>query len=157
MPSGPDRAPVPGSAVLSRVEREVTVLLRRSMEDVWAAGYGSDPAVDRFTYSVLALLDEHGPQDLTTLTARLGLTKATASRRVSRLSGAGLVATEPEGRAMRVALTPAGDAQVAHVRGGRTARLGEVLAGWSPEDGDALAALLHRLNTDLDSHRRLPS
>ena len=88
--------------MLSRVEREVTVLLRRSMEDVWAAGYGSDPA-------------------------------------------------------MRVALTPAGDAQVAHVLGGRTARLGEVLAGWSTEDGDAHATLLRRPNTDLDSHRRLPS
>lgn len=145
------------TAVLARVEREVTVLLRRTLEEVWAVGYGDDPAVDRFTYSVLALLDEHGPQDLTTLTARLGLTKPTASRRVARLSAAGYVATESHGRAMRVALTGAGDAQVRHVRGGRATRMGDVLAHWSAEDGDALATLLNRLNVDLDAHRRLPS
>ncbi|MCW2719741.1 MAG: hypothetical protein QOG20_6798 [Pseudonocardiales bacterium] len=139
---------------LARVEREITVLIRRTLEEVWAGGYGDGP-VDRYTYPVLALLDEHGPQGLGELTRRLGVSKPTASRHVAKLGAAGLVSTRPDRdpRAVLVALTPAGDEQVARVRDIRHAGLRTVLSGWSDADGDALATLLSRLNVDLDRQR----
>ncbi|MFC4947811.1 MarR family winged helix-turn-helix transcriptional regulator [Pseudonocardia sp. GCM10023141] len=141
---------------LARVEREITVLLRRTLEEVWAGGYGNGP-VDRYTYPVLALLHEHGPQGLTELTRRLGISKPTTSRHVARLGAAALVATAPDRgdpRAVVVTLTPQGGAQVARVRTARRERLREVLRSWSDADGEALADLLARLNLDLDAHRR---
>jgi DNA-binding MarR family transcriptional regulator len=140
---------------IGRVEREITVLIRRTLEAVWANGYGDEP-VDRFTYPVLALLDGHGPLGLTELAHRLGLTKPTTSRHVARLAAAGLVATRPDGRDVRallVVLTPAGDGVVARLRAARHERLAEVLSGWNDQDRDVLGALLARLNVDLDAHR----
>lgn len=152
----------PDTRVLARVEREVTVLLPRSLEAVWASGTATTPDVDRFSYSVLVLLDEHGPQDLTELTGRPGLTKPTASRRVARLGRAGGDRTRrPRAPdvlpAQRVALTGAGDRRVAMVRAGRAERLADVLGEWTADGGATLARLLNRPNSDLDAHRRLPS
>lgn len=131
----------------ARVEREITVLLRRTLEQVWAGGYGGGP-VDRFTYPVLALVDEHGPLGLGELSYRMGVTKPTVSRHVARLAGAGLVATRPDRdpRAVRVVLTATGDAQVARVRTARAAALAQMVGDWPDGDVAALADLLGRLN-----------
>jgi DNA-binding MarR family transcriptional regulator len=153
VPERPDQLVV-GSVTLARVEREITVLLRRTFEEVWSTGYGDGP-VDRWTYPVLALLDEHGPQGLTELTRRLGVTKPTVSRHVAKLGMAGLVTTRPDRdpRAVVVVLTPAGDEQVARVSDIRREGMRDVLAGWSDADSDTLALLLARLNHDLDQRR----
>jgi DNA-binding MarR family transcriptional regulator len=140
---------------IEQVEREVTVLIRRTLEAVWASGYGDAP-VDRYTYPVLSLLDGHGPLGLAELAHRLGLTKPTTSRHVARLAAAGLVATRADlrdVRALLVVLTPAGDGVVARLRAARRERLAAVLSGWSDQDRDTLGALLARLNVDLDAHR----
>jgi DNA-binding MarR family transcriptional regulator len=145
---------VTGDAV-GRVEHEITVLLRRTLEDVWSRGYGDGP-IDRFTYPVLALLDEHGPLGLSDLTARLGLSKPTVSRQVTRLAAADLVATRPDRRdprAVSVSLTAAGEEQVRRVRDMRRRSLSAVLASWTETDSHTLAALLARLNADLDDLR----
>lgn len=130
------------------------MLVRRTLEEVWSSGYGAGP-VDRYTYPVLALVDEHGPQGLGELTRRLGVSKPTASRHVAKLAAAGLVTTRPDRdpRAVLVELTAAGGAQVARVRDVRRAGLAAVLTGWSDGDGDTLATLLARLNADLDRRR----
>ncbi|NMH98133.1 MarR family winged helix-turn-helix transcriptional regulator [Pseudonocardia acidicola] len=162
MPDRPDPVGVTSVTVaghsdsLPVLEREVTVLIRRSMESLWSAGYGEHPEVDRYTYPVMVLLDEHGPQRLTVLTRRLGHSKPTVSRQVSRLSRAGLVATRPDERDPRsvvVRLTRAGAARVEAVRQARLAPLREVLAAWPEEDRDALAVLLSRFNADLAGYR----
>jgi DNA-binding MarR family transcriptional regulator len=142
------------SDAIGRVERELTVFLRRTLEVVWSSGYGGEP-VDRYTYPVLVLIDEHGPLGLGELATRLGLTKPTMSRHVARLGGAALVATRPDQRdprAVVVHLTPDGAERVERVREVRRRTLGEVLADWSGADSEALAQLLARLNTDLDRH-----
>jgi DNA-binding MarR family transcriptional regulator len=139
---------------IGRVEREVTFLIRRTLETVWSSGYGEAP-VDRYTYPVLALLDSHGPQGLGELTRRLGISKPTTSRHVARLTEAALVSSRPDPRdvrAMEVTLTERGAAQVARLRAARHAQLAAVLADWSEGDRDGLATLLARLNSDLDKH-----
>jgi DNA-binding MarR family transcriptional regulator len=156
VPEHPDRPSVTllTQDSVGRVERELTVFLRRSLEAVWSRGYGDGP-VDRYTYPVLALLDEHGPLGLGELATRLGLTKPTMSRHVARLGGGTLVTTRPDRRDTRaviVVLTPEGAERVERVREVRRRTLGTVLANWSGADSEALAHLLARLNTDLDRH-----
>lgn len=141
---------------LHRLEHEITVLIRRTVEPVWSGGYGAHDAVDRYTYPVLAALDENGEQSLTVLTGRLGVSKPTASRQVSRLSRAGLVDVRPDARDSRsvvIALTPQGLAQRELVRQARLGPLHAVLEGWPQTDRDTLGSLLARFNTDLDDYR----
>lgn len=138
---------------LHSLEKQITLLVRRTMESVWSHGYGTNDAVDRYTYPVLMLLDDEGPLSLTALTGKLGVSKPTASRQVSRLSRAGLVDVSPherDPRSVSVTLTPAGLAARDQVREARLAPLREVIAHWPTHDRDSLAELLDRFNTDLD-------
>jgi DNA-binding MarR family transcriptional regulator len=154
--TGPITAEEVGLDSLHRLEHEITVLIRRTVESVWAGGYGTHEAVDRYTYPVLAALDEHGEQSLTVLTGRLGVSKPTASRQVSRLSRAGLVGVRPDERDSRsvvITLTAEGLAQREVVRGARLGPLHAVLEGWPKGDREALGALLARFNGDLDEYR----
>lgn len=147
----------PGEESLHSLEKQITLLVRRTMESVWAHGYGPHDAVDRYTYPVLMLLEDSGPLSLTALTGRLGVSKPTASRQVSRLSRAGLVEVSPQEadpRSVSVALTPAGAAARERVRAARLAPLREVIAHWPESDRDALAELLDRFNTDLELFQR---
>jgi len=153
--AGPE-APAEGLDSLHRLEHEITVLIRRTVESVWAGGYGAHEAVDRYTYPVLAALDENGDQSLTVLTGRRGVSKPTASRQVSRLSRAGLVAVRPDTRDSRsvvVSLTPEGLTQREVVRQARLRPLHTVLESWPREDRESLGALLARFNGDLDDYR----
>lgn len=138
---------------LQQLEKQITLLVRRTMESVWANGYGPNDAVDRYTYPVLLLLDEEGDHSLTALTAKLGVSKPTASRQVSRLARAGLVEVTPherDPRSVSVALSAAGTAARNEVRRARLAPLREVMEHWPEGDRDALASLLDRFNTDLE-------
>ncbi|WP_344413392.1 MarR family winged helix-turn-helix transcriptional regulator [Pseudonocardia ailaonensis] len=159
MTTGPVATTEPGHeshGSLEQLEHEITVLIRRTVEPVWAGGYGAHEAVDRYTYPVLASLDENGEQSLTVLTGRLGVSKPTASRQVSRLSRAGLVDVRPDERDSRsviVSLTAAGVAQREVVRGARLRPLHAVMEGWGEEDRHQLGNLLARFNSDLDDYR----
>ena len=154
-PTGPRRSSAEES--LYSLEKQITLLVRRTMESVWAHGYGTNEAVDRYTYPVLMLLDDEGSLSLTALTGKLGVSKPTASRQVSRLSRAGLVDVAPherDPRSVSVTLTPAGLAAREQVRAARLAPLRDVIAHWPDADRDALAGLLDRFNTDLDQYLR---
>jgi DNA-binding MarR family transcriptional regulator len=138
---------------LHSLEKQITLLVRRTMESVWSHGYGPNEAVDRYTYPVLMLLDEEGPHSLTALTAKLGVSKPTASRQVSRLARAGLVEVSPhqrDPRSVSVALTDAGATARDQVRSARLAPLREVMDQWPDSDRQALAGLLDRFNADLE-------
>lgn len=142
---------------LHALEKQITLLVRRTMESVWAHGYGTHDAVDRYTYPVLMLLDDEGALSLTALTGKLGVSKPTASRQVSRLSRAGLVEVSPherDPRSVSVTLSPAGLAAREQVRAARLAPLRDVIAHWPDADRDALAGLLGRFTTDLDLYLR---
>jgi DNA-binding MarR family transcriptional regulator len=138
---------------LQSLEKQITLLVRRTMESVWSHGYGPNEAVDRYTYPVLMLLDEEGPHSLTALTSKLGVSKPTASRQVSRLARAGLVEVSPherDPRSVSVSLTDAGAAARDEVRTARLAPLREVMDHWPDTDREALAGLLDRFNNDLE-------
>lgn len=136
---------------MGRVEREISMLMHRGPEAVWPCG-DADEAVDRYTYPLLALVERHGSLELGQISRYLGVTKSTVSRRIGRLSAAGLVSGRPaprDPRAVIIDLTRGGMETVHRIRSARHGGLGELLGCWAEPDLHALAILLERLNDDL--------
>ena len=93
--------------------------------------------------ATLASIEGLGPQRLTALAAREGVTQPAMTQLISRLEDAGQVRRESDpddGRVVLVAITDEGRATLAHRRDSRAARLADVLARLSPEHLAALSA-----------------
>jgi DNA-binding MarR family transcriptional regulator len=99
--------------------------------------------------ATLASLERLGPQRLTVLAAREGVTQPAMTQLISRLEEAGLVrreASQEDGRVVLVVITDEGRAVLAHRRAGRTQRLAGIVAQLAPEHRAALAAALPALD-----------
>jgi DNA-binding MarR family transcriptional regulator len=93
--------------------------------------------------ATLASIERFGPQRLTALAAREGVTQPAMTQLISRLEDAGLVRREShpdDGRVVLVAITDEGRAMLANRRDSRAARLAVILAQLSPEHLAALCA-----------------
>ena len=99
--------------------------------------------------ATLAGIERLGPQRLTLLAAREGVTQPAMTQLISRLEESGLVRREPspdDGRVVMVAITEQGRATLAHRRSARTERLAGIIAQLSPDHRAALAAALPALD-----------
>ena len=93
--------------------------------------------------ATLASVESLGPQRLTALAAREGVTQPAMTQLISRLEDAGQVRRESDpddGRVVLVTITDEGRATLAHRRDSRAARLAAILAQLSPEHLAALSA-----------------
>jgi DNA-binding MarR family transcriptional regulator len=91
--------------------------------------------------ATLTAIERFGPQRLTALAAREGVTQPAMTQLISRLEDAGQVRRESDpddGRVVLVTITDDGRATLAHRRESRASRLAVILAQLSP---DHLAAL----------------
>ena len=91
--------------------------------------------------ATLAGIERLGPQRLTVLAAREGVSQPAMTQLISRLEDAGQVCRESDpddGRVVLVTITDEGRATLAHRRDSRATRLAVILAQLSP---DHLAAL----------------
>jgi len=99
--------------------------------------------------ATLASIERLGPQRLTLLAAREGVTQPAMTQLISRLEEYGLVRREPspdDGRVVLVAITEQGQATLAHRRSARAERLAGIIAQLSPDHRAALAAALPALD-----------
>ena len=99
--------------------------------------------------ATLAGIERLGPQRLTLLAAREGVTQPAMTQLISRLEESGLVRRQPspdDGRVVLVAITEQGRAPLAHRRSARTERLAGIIAQLSPDHSAALAAALPALD-----------
>ena len=99
--------------------------------------------------STLASLERLGPQRLTQLAAREGVTQPAMTQLISRLEDSGLVrreASQEDGRVVLVVITDDGRAMIARRRAGRNERLAGIIAQLSPGHQEALAAALPALD-----------
>jgi DNA-binding MarR family transcriptional regulator len=106
--------------------------------------------------ATLASVERLGPQRLTLLAAREGVTQPAMTQLISRLEESGLVRREPspdDGRVVLVAITEQGRATLARRRSARAERLAGIIAQLSPDHRAALAAALPALDA-LASVRR---
>ncbi|HET9081465.1 MAG TPA: MarR family transcriptional regulator [Trebonia sp.] len=98
--------------------------------------------------ATLAGIERLGPQRLTSLAAREGVTQPAMTQLISRLEDAGLVrrkASPEDGRVVLVVITGEGRATLAQRRARRTERLAGLLVQLGPGHRDALARALPAL------------
>ena len=99
--------------------------------------------------ATLAGLERLGPQRLTVLAVREGVTQPAMTQLISRLEESGLVrrqASPEDGRVVLVVITDEGRAMLAHRRAARTERLTGIIARLDPEHRAALASALPALD-----------
>ncbi|MET8263670.1 MarR family winged helix-turn-helix transcriptional regulator [Micromonospora arida] len=144
-------------STLGRIETEVALLMRFGEATRRATGTAEHRVLDRAAYVILRHLADAGPQNVSALAARLNLDGSTVTRQVSALQRDGLITRTPDpsdGRGTVISPTPAGLQRMAAVQAARTRLYGDMLADWSAEDRDTLAALLGRLNQALVNRNR---
>ena len=99
--------------------------------------------------ATLASIERLGPQRLTVLAAREGVTQPAMTQLISRLEDTGLVrreASPEDGRVVLVVITDEGRAVLARRRSVRTGKLAGIIAQLGPEHRDALAIALPALD-----------
>lgn len=99
--------------------------------------------------ATLASVERLGPQRLTVLAAREGVTQPAMTQLISRLEEAGLVrreASPEDGRVVLVVITDEGRAVLARRRLVRTGKLAGIIAQLDPEHRTALAEALPALD-----------
>jgi DNA-binding MarR family transcriptional regulator len=99
--------------------------------------------------ATLAGIERFGPQRLTLLAAREGVTQPAMTQLISRLEEAGLVRRGPsqeDGRVVLVAITDEGRATLARRRAIRKERLESIISQLSPDHRAALAIALPALD-----------
>src|SRR3984957_19583288 len=99
--------------------------------------------------ATLAGVERLGPQRLTLLAAREGVTQPAMTQLITRLEESGLVRRDPspdDGRVVLVTITEQGRATLAHRRSARAERLSVVIAQLSPDHRAALGAALPALD-----------
>jgi DNA-binding MarR family transcriptional regulator len=99
--------------------------------------------------ATLAGIERLGPQRLTLLAAREGVTQPAMTQLISRLEESGLVRREPspdDGRVVLVVITEHGRATLARRRSARAERLTGIIAQLSADHRAALCAALPALD-----------
>jgi DNA-binding MarR family transcriptional regulator len=99
--------------------------------------------------ATLSAIERLGPQRLTVLAAREGVTQPAMTQLISRLEESGLVrreASPEDGRVVLVVMTHEGRAVLARRRSVRSERMAAIIAQLSPEHRAALAIALPALD-----------
>lgn len=141
------------SDVLSQVERQVILLVRRTQK-VHLHGRGPDGGrpLERSGYAILGLIYDRGPQRPGELASYFGLDASTISRQVAHLERAGLATRVPDPedrRACRMTLTAAGEESLVATRARRREAVRGILGSWPSKDQEDLARLLGKFNRDM--------
>lgn len=146
------KAARPGSQdPVDQIERELTLVVRRAQK----VHLGGGPAIsiDRAGYSVLARLQEAGPQRPGALADHFHLDASTITRQVRILQREGLVeraSLDQDGRANIYSLTDQGVEVINSLLARRRRVVADVLSTWTDSDRMTFANLLASFNRSLD-------
>lgn len=139
---------------VERLEREISMMLRRSRSVLRTLATRLHPDVDAASYAVLLAIARSSPLRLVDLAEEFGLDKSTMSRQVSSLLALGLVRRRPDpedGRAFLLELSDEGRKRLEEVSRARHEEIRSRLATWSADEVATLADGLARLATSLTS------
>lgn len=142
--------PPPGDPI-EHLEQQLSMLWRRSRSISHRVARNVHPDMEPAAYGLLVILQKEGAMRLTELAANIGVGKPSVSRQVSLLEDLGLVRKQADpfdGRAQTLTLTEEGSVQLAKTQLARKQAFRNRLAGWSPDDVEALATLLTKLNDE---------
>lgn len=136
-------------AKVHELEQEFNRLFVRRRFNALQLARQIDSEIEPASYSVLATLQQMGPQRMTAIARHLGIGKPTLSRQLSTLEHRGFVekATDPaDGRAQMVSLTEEGRARLESAQGDRAERYLQMLTPWQEQEIETLSQLLAKLN-----------
>ncbi|WP_406440715.1 MarR family transcriptional regulator [Streptomyces sp. NBC_01613] len=159
--SVPANVPTGASANVGDIERaltRVTYLAGRARQHERLMALAGLP-LDRAAVAILRHIAESEPLRPGVLAVRLSVEASHVTRQLRQLERDGYViriADPDDRRAQRVRITDLGLAAVDRIREASRRGLEMVLAGWSGEDLEQLAALFHRLVDDFVAHAEDP-
>lgn len=137
-----------GAAAQDRIEREITLLVRRAQR-VQVSVPGVAQHVDKAAYAILGRLYDDGPMRSTTVATLFGLDVSTVSRQVATLHQEGLVhrVTDPaDRRAVLIEVSPRGRDVLLTIRAQRRRLIQDLTGDWPEGDQESFATLLQRFN-----------
>ena len=141
---------------MGQLEVELSIFVRRAAAH-YLTGQADEGPLDGWRYPLLVRLAESGPQRSAELARVFGLNRSTVGRHLARLEEVGLVCRgeerEPAVRSP-FAVTAAGQAALETARRARMGPLSALVGAWPEAQRRQLAALLSRLNHDLDARDR---
>lgn len=144
-----------GDETIARIERELTVLLRRA--EIAVAKKPVTEQLVRSAYLLLSALEKHGPLGIAALGDATQVDISTASRQIAPLERQGLVrrlSNPADGRGSLIEITPVGLSRLQATRDERHTLYLELLHDWPEEDRAAFAGYLARLNAALVRRER---
>ena len=139
----------PTEAALTAVEHQISMLWRRGRSVSHQLSRQVHPDMEPAAYGLLSVIRRQGPIRLTELASCIGVGKPSVSRQIAFLEGLGLVSKEADpldGRAQSIRLTPKGEEKMHQVQDARREVFRERLAEWPPEELQALATYMAKLN-----------
>jgi DNA-binding MarR family transcriptional regulator len=116
-----------------------------------------DPGADASAQMLLFPLLHMGPLRVTDLAEVKQADPSTVSRQAAQLVKAGLARREADpadGRASRLAITPAGEAACHRLQAARHALISQALRDWPADRVAAFADLFHEFNSAVEAHLR---
>ena len=130
---------------------ELAAALTTDLEGIFRLFRSLSPAsgLSMTAAATLAGIERLGPQRLTVLAAREGVTQPAMTQLISRLEESGLVrreASQEDGRVVLVVITDEGRAVLARRRSVRSDRMAAIVAQLGPEHRAALAVALPALD-----------
>ena len=131
------------------IERELVMMFRRARNVSSMVAEQVHPDLDPASYSLLLMVDEHGPLRGMDVADRTRLDKSTVSRQIATLVELDLLERVPDpddGRARRIQLSDLGRARLEQVRNQRRKHLHGQFASWTTQDLKDMARLLNKLN-----------
>ncbi|GAA2815552.1 hypothetical protein GCM10010470_58770 [Saccharopolyspora taberi] len=131
------------------IERELVMMFRRARNVSSMVAEQVHPDLDPASYSLLLMVDEHGPLRGMDVADRTRLDKSTVSRQIATLVELDLLERVPDpddGRARRIQLSELGRARLEQVRNQRRRHLHGQFASWTTQDLKDMARLLNKLN-----------
>lgn len=141
---------------VASVERELTLLLRRSRALSDELARQVHPDLEASSYSLLASIRDLQPVQASQLAALYSVDKSAISRQLARLETIGLVergTDADDARARPLVLTARGRERLARASDGRRAQFHAAFEDWPQDDVVALAELLHRYNTSFTAQQ----
>jgi DNA-binding MarR family transcriptional regulator len=139
----------PTEAALTAVEHQISMLWRRGRSVSHQLSRQVHPDMEPAAYGLLSVIRRQGPIRLTELASCIGVGKPSVSRQIAFLEGLGLVSKEADpldGRAQSIRLTPKGEEKMHQVQDARREVFRERLTEWPPEELQALATYMAKLN-----------
>lgn len=135
--------------IIRELEHEFNRLFVRRRFNALQLARRIDSQIEPASYSVLATLQQHGPQRMTSIARHLGIGKPTLSRQLSVLTSRGFITKTTDTRDRRaqvVSLSAEGRTRLEEAQENRAARYRAMLETWPQEDIETLSGLLAQMN-----------